>query len=191
VLVPAQAADDKDDGFKAIFNGKDLSGWKVQLGSKDDPEKTFAVKDGIIHVSGKPNGYFYTDKSYKNFVLKYDWKFSKEGNSGLLVWIQGDHKVWPKCIEVQGQNNDHGRIFGIGGASIKGKIDKDAQKKAIKPVGEWNSDEITCKDGNITVKINGVEVDAGTGSNVTEGPFGFQSEGTELYYRNIRIKELK
>src|SRR5262245_48538432 len=87
------------EGFVDLFNGKDLTGWKT-IGGKDD---TFTVKEGVIVVSGKPNGYFYTDKSYKNYILRFDWKFIKDGNSGLLVHIQGDHKVWPKSVEVQGQ----------------------------------------------------------------------------------------
>jgi hypothetical protein len=177
-----------DDGFKELFNGKDLSGWKTELPKGTDPDKVFSVKDGAIVVSGKPNGYFYTDKSYKNYILKFDWKFSKPGNSGLLVHITGGHKVWPKSIEVQGQENDHGRIFAIGGAKGTFTVDKKAQKEAIK-TGEWNTTEVTVKDGMITSKINGTQVSTGKGE-LTEGPFGLQSEGTELYFKNIKIKVL-
>src|SRR5687768_9652731 len=127
-----------EDGFKDLFNGKDLTGWKTELPKDADPAKVFSVKDGAIVVSGKPNGYFYTDKSYKNYILKFDWKFTKPGNSGLLVHITDGHKVWPKSIEVQGQENDHGRIFAIGGAKGNFTVDKKAQKEAIK-TGEWNT----------------------------------------------------
>ena len=85
-----------DSGFKNLFNGKNFEGWKFELG-KADPEKTFKVKDGIIVVSGNPNGYFYTDKSYKNYILRFDWRYKRPkgleddekfgGNSGLLVAI--------------------------------------------------------------------------------------------------------
>src|SRR5688572_15831646 len=81
-IVTVTAVRAGDDGFKPLFNGKDLSGWKTVPTSADD---TFSVKEGAIVVSGKPNGYFYTDKSYKNYILKFDWKFIKSGNSGLLV----------------------------------------------------------------------------------------------------------
>lgn len=177
-----------EEGFKALFNGKDLSGWKTMVG-KADPEKVFSVKDGEIVVSGNPNGYFYTDKSYKNYILRYDWKFSKPGNSGLLVHIQ-NHAIWPKSVEVQGQLTDHGNIFAIGGAKGEFKKDKEAQKKAIKGAGEWNTTEVISKDGMLTSKVNGVEVSTGK-SDLTEGPFGFQSEGTELYFKNIKIKVLE
>jgi hypothetical protein len=178
-----------EDGFKSLFNGKDLSGWKTIVSGKDKAgEDTFTVKDGVIVVSGKPSGYFYTDKSYKNYVLKYDWKFIKDGNSGLLVHIQGEHKIWPKSVEVQGMQKDHGNIFAIGGAKGSFKKDADAQKKAIK-VGDWNTTEVTVKDGEITSKINGTQVSTGT-TDLKEGPFGLQSEGTELHFKNIKIKVL-
>lgn len=180
-----------DEGFKELFNGKDLTGWKTIVGGKDQSvaEKTFTVKDGVIVVSGSPNGYFYSEKSYKNYVLKFDWKFIKDGNSGLLVHITGSHKVWPKCVEVQGQQNDHGRIFAIGGAGGKFTVNKEAQKKAIK-TGDWNTTEVTVKDGEITSKINGSQIATGKADGVTEGPFGLQSEGTELHFKNIKIKTL-
>jgi hypothetical protein len=192
LLAPAPAADEKDEGFTPLFNGKDFKGWKFELGKKGaEPEKTFTVKDGVIVVSGEPAGYFYTDKSYKNYVLRFDWQYPKKsGNSGVLVHIQEPHTVWPKCVEVQGHHQSHGHIFAIQGAKGKFTTDTEAQKKAIKGVGEWNTTEITCKDGEITSKVNGVQVSTGKGD-VTEGPFGFQSEGVELLFRNIRIKEMK
>jgi hypothetical protein len=181
----ASAGDDK--GFVELFNGKDLTGFKTILSNgKPDEGKTFTVKDGVIVVSGKPNGYFYTDKSYKNYVLRFDWKFIKDGNSGLLVHITGAHKVWPKCVEVQGLQKDHANIFAIGGAKGSFKKDAAAQKKAIK-IGEWNTTEVVCKDGEITSKINGIQIATGKGD-LMEGQLGWQSEGTELHFKNIKIK---
>jgi hypothetical protein len=183
---PASAADEKvEEGFTRLDNGKDLTGFKTQGGK----EGTFTVKEGVIDVSGNPSGYFYTEKSYKNYTLKFDWKFLKDGNSGTLVHITGDHKVWPKCIEVQGMQKDHGNIFAIGGAKGTFKKDAKAQKEAIK-IGEWNTTEIISKDGNLTAKINGVEVSSGKGE-LSEGPIGWQSEGSPLQFKNIRIKEDK
>jgi hypothetical protein len=185
------------EGFKPLFNGKDLSGFKTVPAELD---KAITVKDQTIIVPGKPNGYFYTEKPYKNYVLKFDWKYVRPpgladdskfgGNSGLLVHIQGDHKVWPKCVEVQGMNRDHGNIFAIGGAKGNFKKFADAQKKAIKPVGEWNTTEVTSDNGKLTAKVNGELVSEGTGE-LTEGPIGWQSEGAEIHFRKIEIKEMK
>lgn len=181
----AVAADDK--GFVDLFNGKDLTGWKTNVFGQDDGS-VFTVKEGIIVVRGKPNGYFYTDKSYKNYVLRFDWKFPKDGNSGLLVHIQKHGKGWPKSVEVQGMQKDHGRIFAIGGAKGTFKADKAAQAKAIK-ISDWNTTEVVSQNGSLTSKINGIEVSSGKGE-LTEGPFGFQSEGAELHFKNIKIKVL-
>jgi hypothetical protein len=183
--VTAGSVAAQGSGFVSLFNGKDLAGWKIV------PEKAtsaFSVQDGVIVVKGSPAGYFHTDKSYKNYILRFDWKFIKDGNSGLLVHITGDHKVWPKSIEVQGQQKNHGTIFAISGAKGKFTTKGEAQKKAIK-TGDWNTTEVISKNGELTAKINGIEVSSGKGE-LTEGQFGFQSEGTELHFKNIQIKTL-
>ncbi|MGF1581866.1 MAG: DUF1080 domain-containing protein [Gemmataceae bacterium] len=185
------AQEKMEKGYTSLFNGKNFDGWKTILRSKDaDPSKTFMVKDGMIVVSGRPAGYFYTEKSYKNYVLKFDWKFSKPGNSGLLVHITGDHRIWPKCVEMQGQFNNHGHIFAISGAKGKFKTDRKALKKAIADgVDKWRTTTLVARNGMLTSFIDGVKISEGVG-NVMSGPFGFQSEGTELYFKNIRIKEI-
>ncbi len=199
LLGTARAADEKNDaGFVALFNGKDLSGWKFHLPKGTDPAKTWMVKEGILICSGKPTGYLYTDKSHKNYVLRYDWKYVKPQNgekstlnSGALIHIQ-EHKIWPRSVEAQGANANHGFLYFLGCKKIgEAKYDKAAKDKATKPVGEWNTTEITCKaDGSIAVKINGTPVSSGQ-SDLTEGPIGFQSEGALIEFRNIKIKELK
>jgi hypothetical protein len=199
VAAPLALAQDKDkDGFTPLFNGKDFTGWQTIVAGKDtDPAKVWAIKDGVIQTISTPNGYFYTDKSYKNFVLRYDWMYPQDQpknssmNSGLLLHIQGQHKVWPKCIEAQGRLMDHGKVFALGGAKASDvKFNADAHKTAVKPQGEWNTTEVTAKsDGTIIVKINGIEV-ASCKSDLVEGPFGFQAEGAYIHFKNIRLKSL-
>jgi Domain of Unknown Function (DUF1080) len=203
------AATAADEGFVDLFNGKDFTGWKMFLDPKAkdaDPAKTWSVKDGIIICTGRPNGFFYTDKSYKDYVLDYDWRYKRpegltseatfKGNSGCLVHIHDpEHPavggVWPQCIEVQGMNLNHGQILYLKTTGDKASFDREAKNKATKPVGEWNTTEITCKaDGTITAKINGTPVSSGK-SQLTEGMIGFQSEGAEIHFRNIRLKHIK
>src|SRR5260221_6676241 len=156
-------------GFKPIFNGKNLTGWKTFLkDDKADPAKTFVVKDGEIQVSGEPYGYFYTDKSFKNFIVRYSWPYPKNQpektsmNSGLLLHIQEPHKIWPKSVEPQGRYMDHGKLFFPGFSKddvTEQKFDEAAQKKALKPSHEWNTTEATVRgDGTIEVRINGTVV---------------------------------
>jgi len=203
LLGTAPAADDKkaDEGYKDLFNGKDFTGFKFELG-KSDPEKTLSVKDGVIICTGKPNGYFYTEKPYKNYLLRYDWRYERPksledeekflGNSGCLVHIQEPHKVWPRCVEVQGMNRDHGKLLFVSGAKgMDAKFDQTTLQKVRKKVGDWNTTDIECKaDGSIVAKVNGTEVSSGK-SDLTEGVIGWQSEGAEIHFRNIKIKELK
>lgn len=194
-------ADTDDEGFQLLFNGRNFDGLKKFLKDKDaDPEATWSIKDGVIICTGKPHGYFYTEKSYKNCVIRYDWRYARpkdlkddkefKGNSGLLIFITGEHKVWPKCVEVQGMNAQHGKILNVSGAKGKYTFDMAARDKAVKPVGEWNTTEVTCQDGDIVAKINGTEVSRGK-SELMEGLIGFQSEGAEIHFRNIKIKETK
>ena len=194
----ATAGDDK--GFKPLFNGKDLTGWKTFLkDEKADPAKTLVIKDGEIQVSGFPYGYFYTEKPFKNYVIRYSWTYPKDQpekttmNSGLLVHIQEPHKVWPKCIEPQGRYMDHGKLFfmGFGKDSKKeSTFDEKAQKKALKASDEWNTTEATVRgDGAIEVRINGTLVSTGK-SELTSGLIGFQSEGARIHFKDIKIKML-
>jgi hypothetical protein len=198
----AAPADKDDEGFQDLFNGKDFTGWKTVLVGNTDPDKTWSVKDGVIICTGHPNGYFYTEKSYKNYVFRYDWRYKRpeglkaekdfKGNSGCLIHIQEPHKVWPKCVEVQGENLRHGILIFLYNKEIgKSKYDQKTKDQVTHPVGEWNTTEIFCKDdGSIIAKINGTEVSSGKGE-LTEGQIGFQSEGAEIHFRNIKIKELK
>lgn len=184
-------------GEVALFNGKDLTGWKV---FPEKLEKAITVVDGYIKVAGQPSGYFYTNKSFKNGVLTYDWRFKRPenledeskfgGNSGLLLHITGDHKVWPNSLEIQGANKSHASFISIGKTGMKdGKFDAKALAEARKKVGEWNTTEVTFKDGVVNVKVNGVPVSS-CKMELVQGPFGFQSEGAEIHYKNIKVKSL-
>jgi 3-keto-disaccharide hydrolase len=187
-----------EGGFTKLFNGKDLTGFKL---FPENAEATFQVKDGAIAVTGKPAGYFYTEKSYKNYVVKYDWMYTRpadlsdeekfNGNSGCLVHIQTPHKVWPKSIEVQGMNKNHGQMIAVSGAPMTGaKDDPAARKTARKPVGQWNTTEVTVQEGMISAKINGTPISE-CRTTLMEGPIGWQSEGAEIHFKNIMIKELR
>jgi hypothetical protein len=197
ILGAPLAARADDTGFTPLFNGRDLTGFKTFLDPKSagaDPAQTWIVHDGIIRCTGKPTGYFYTDRSYSNYVLRYDWRYPEgsppSSNSGCLVHIQPPHTVWPKSVEPQGRYSDHGKLFFIKVKEIEKKFDEEALKGARKPMGEWNTTEITCDaKGTVSVKVNGTPVSSGR-TELTEGPIGWQSEGAEIHFRNILIKKL-
>jgi hypothetical protein len=192
-LVGAGAA--QQQRFVRLFNGRNLEGFKL-VGT---PEGTWKVADGVIVCSGKPAGYLTTEKSYRNYVIRFDWRYARpadlqrdadfDGNSGLLLHITGEQKVWPKCIEAQLMNRDAGNLLPLGGAKAMVKKDAAAQAAAIKPVGEWNQEEVTCTAGKIVVLINGKAIASATDVDLAEGPIGWQSEGREIHFRNLMIRE--
>lgn len=203
--VLSLALQEPEAGFEKIFNGRDLSGLKFHF---MDPAfaaaKTFSVQDGALVCTGKPEGYWYTEKKYKNFTLRFDWRFKRpedlevdlkfQGNSGYMLWIaEIGSKAWPKTVECQGMNREAGKIYWNDVPKGKAEYDLALAKKTVKPVGQWNTYEIAAKiGGTVEVSVNGVKV-----ATVLEHPFteaghiGFQVEGSEIHWKNIRIREDK
>ena len=197
------AAEDSDKGWTTLFNGKDLEGWKFHFGKKGaENDGTFTVKEGILVCSGRPLGYMYTGKSYSAFTLQFELAFRKPeglkddskfgGNSGCLIHIGEKNAlgVWPRSIEVQGLNKQMGLILPIPrNVKCTRTFDKKALAKVIKPVGQFNKIEIEVNGGDMVIKINGAVVSTVGDCELTEGPIGFQSEGVETHWKNIRIRE--
>jgi len=73
---------------------------------------------------------------------------------------------------------------------VEAKDYPDARKAAMKPVGQWNETQVSCKDGEIKVTVNGKLVAEGK-TDQREGAIGFQAQGACIYYRNIKVRELK
>jgi len=168
----------KKDFFVAFGDAKS---WKVNK------------ETGVIECSGKPNGYICTKKSYSNYELTLEVKFPKQkGNTGILNYIAGKHKIWPACVEVQGLYDRMAMIFAMGGAKgPKTPGDAKTRLKALKPHQKWNKIEVTSKNGVLSAKINGKFIGKAGPYKVHKGPIGFQSEGAPVHFRNIKIKVLK
>jgi hypothetical protein len=200
-----------DEGFKPLFNGKDLTGWKQFMPDKNvKPEDVWSVKDGVLICLGakKPNGYIITEKEYGNYVLKVQWRFpGAPGNSGVLLHVQPPDKVWPKSVEAQLQSGEAGDFWlidakleipkernnpnsarnyiRIGEKWANGKAER---KNFEKPIGEWNQYEIHCDGGNIKLMVNGQLVNEGKNGELTKGRILLQAEGADIQFRNIEIK---
>jgi hypothetical protein len=189
------------DGFERLDS---LDHFRFQLGHKDaEPARTFRIDGDAIVCRGAPAGYMYTRRSYGRFTLRFEWRYKRPagldddakfgGNSGYLLFITAPNAlgIWPRSIEVQGMNRDAGHVLPIPrGVKCKWTVDEEMRKKSIKPVGEWNAMEIAAM-GTITVSINGMKVATITECELTSGPIGFQSEGAEIHWRAIRIRDEK
>ena len=201
LVLVAGAARDDEKGFEKAFNGENFQGIQFFV-EKGDPTGVWRIEGGVLQCAGDPPGYCYTEKKYKDFTLRFDWRFPRpadlkddskfNGNSGYLLWVGDEHKIWPYCLECQGMNKQAGYIYFVGQkGKEKNKFEYDdkARAKAVKPVGEWNTYEIIAKKGTVVVNINGVKVSTVSSHEYTEaGHIGFQSEGAEIHWRNIRIK---
>ncbi len=205
-LILQKAVKEKKDeeGFIPIFNGKDLSGWTGDTTS-------YAAENGKIAVYPKRGGggNLYTEKEYSNFILRFEFKLTPGANNGLGIRapLSGDAAYVGMEIQILDNTADtyknlnpyqfHGSIYGV----------VPAKREYLKPVGEWNFEEVIANNRQITVKLNGVTiVDADIDKASTpktmdgkdhpglkrdKGHIGFLGHGSNLEFRDIRIKELK
>ena len=182
---PGNAAE-KKKGFVALKSLK--TDFIVAAGDK----ASWKVNGDVIECNGKPNGYICTTKSYSNYILTFEFRYPKEkGNSGVLNYIAGEHKIWPACVEVQGHYDNLAMIFAMGGAKgPRNNGDKAAREKARKPHTEWNTLHIVSKNGVLTASLNGTLIGKAGPYINRKGPIGLQSEGAPIHFRKIRIKEL-
>jgi hypothetical protein len=206
VALAVTTAVSADEGFKPLFNGKDLTGWSGFMKEPAaDPVKTFLVEDGLLRVTGKPNGYLATKEAYGDYVLRVKWRWvagSKGGNSGVLIHVVPEDKYWPKSIEAQLKTGDAGEIWLIDAPKIE--IDEARHSKTSprryhklisenveQPIGEWNQYEITCRGDEIKIAVNGKLVNEARKSELTKGRIALQSEGAEIHFKDIELKPLK
>ncbi len=218
--LPAADADGPKPpkGFTALFNGKDLTGWKghttMPERAKKSPEELaklqaerdktasehWSVSEGAIVMDSKGGVSLSTEKDYGNFELYLDWKIEKNGDSGIYLRGQPQVQIWdsensPGAGAKLDRNSGSGGLWNLAAGS-KGK---EPLKNADKPVGEWNTFHITMVGDEVTVKLNGeLVVDKATLTNYWEkgkplpakGPIELQFHGDRLWFKNIYIKEL-
>jgi hypothetical protein len=191
------------EGFQALFNGKDLTGWQglipINKRAKMSPEEReeaqkkanerilphWTVKDGILHYDGKGDN-LQAVKDYGNFELWVDWKIGKKGDSGIYLRGNPQVQIW---------DNPEGS----GGLYNNQKHERKPLVVADKAPGEWNTFRIIMKGDRVTVYLNGKLVvdntplenywDKGQPLPAT-GPIELQHHGDRLWFKNIYLKEL-
>ena len=184
----------------ALFNGRDLEGWHIYLEADADPKNVWKVQDGEIFCTGKPTGFLRTKQEYSDYKLVLEWHWpEKPGNSGVLLHMNSEEKIWPLCMEAQLMHNRAGDLIGMGCNFNENKAKKDSpisytprmNESNEKEPGGWNKYEITCKDGIIEASVNGQLQNKATGVNLTKGYIGLQSEGVPIMFRNIKLTPLR
>lgn len=195
--------EEKNAGFVALFNGRNLDKW---IGNKE----SYVAEDAMIVV--KPNdgsgGNLYTEKEYADFIFRFEFLLTPAANNGLGIRAPLTGDAAYVGMELQILDNTapvfanlepyqyHGSVYGV----------IPAKREYLKPVGEWNVEEVFVKGTQIKIILNGTTIvdgdiagprDNGTldhndhpGLKNTTGHIGFLGHGSELKFRNIRIKDL-
>lgn len=180
------AAEEKEEGFTPLFNGKDLTGWKASENGD------FKAENGELVVRGK-RAHLFTEKEFKNFDLKLEIMTTPGSNSGVYFHTAYE-ETWPNKGYESQVNCTHGDPVKNG--SIYNVVKNyDARVKD----NEWYTMEVIVKGKNIVTKINDqiivdyTEPEGVTGPRkLSSGSIAIQAHDPKsvVKYRNIRIKEL-
>ena len=186
----------KKPANNGFFTEQNASNWVYILKDNTlDPASVFKMDKGVLQISGVSSGYLRTKKTYSNYDLKLEYRWTKTlGNSGVLVHIQAKDTIWPACYQVQQKADAAGDIICMNGLWAKECTDsvkftvKKIKESNEKPLGEWNTMQIICKKNTLKVFVNGELQNYLTGLTVKNGFIGFQNEGKPLEFRNLSIK---
>lgn len=194
---------ERKEGFAMLFDGTNLKQWTESAAYEITPQ-------GYIRSNpdAKYGKNLYTKAEYADFVYRFDFKLTPGANNGIGIRTPLEGDAAYAGMEIQVLDNDadvykdlheyqyHGSVYGVIAA----------KRKAMKPVGEWNSQEIRIQGSKIKVTLNGEVIlqgdiaeaskngtrDKKTHAGLTRktGHIGFLGHGTEVFFKNIRIKEL-
>ncbi|MEP7382566.1 MAG: DUF1080 domain-containing protein [Gemmatimonadota bacterium] len=198
---------------RSLFNGRDLTGWHVDVPAIDsNPRRSspFVVRDGQLAVLGEPQGHLISDASYRDYRLEVEYRFTgKPGNAGVLVHASTPralYAMFPKSIEVQMEHGNAGDFWCIveditvpdmvkrrGPRDTWGITEGKARRivnltdDSEHPLGEWNQMVIEALGRSIRVWVNGAKVNDGSGATADHGQIAIQSEGSAVEFRRIAL----
>ncbi|PAW85969.1 MAG: hypothetical protein B9S29_00730 [Opitutia bacterium Tous-C2FEB] len=184
-------------GFTALFNGKDLAGWRTKGNWVYATDGSITLQPRAGETGWKRfDAYLFTERKYRDFVLDLEFKIEPTGNSGVFFAVADPLNPVEKGIELQvldthglatPGNHDCGGIIKAMGPA----------KNMVKPAGEWNRYTLTLKERLLHVDFNGqriivLKLDASTMKDrPAEGHVGFQDEAKRVWYRGVRLRELQ
>jgi hypothetical protein len=206
----------KSDKTISMFNGKDLTGWHVDVPAMDnDPNaiNPFLVRDNVLVTLGEPRGHLISNEEYQDYRLEIEYRFpGKPGNGGVLVHASTPralYKMFPQSIEVQMMHENAGDFWCIveditvpdmesrrgpkenwGITEGKQRRIRNLTEGSEKPVGEWNTMVVECLGNTIKVWVNGDFVNEGYDCTANKGRIALQAEGAEMEFRKILLTPL-
>jgi hypothetical protein len=188
------------DSFKPLFDGKTLEGWAGAVANYD-------VKDGVIVCKPGTGGVLYYNKQFGDFVARVEYKLPPGGNNGLAIRYSGEgDPAYGGMTEIQILDDAAYKYEKVDPRQRNGSAYGMVASKTgyLRPVGEWNFEEVTVKGSKIKVELNGnVILDADLskvhdfmantphpGKDKTTGFFGFAGHGDPVEFREVKIKTL-
>jgi len=197
----------------SLFNGKDLSGWHIDVPEMDNNPNAinpFIVRNGMLVSLGSPGGHLISDASFQDYRWEIEYRFAgKPGNCGALVHASTPralYEMFPKSIEVQMMHENAGDFWCIvqditsddmilrRGPKAEWGITEGKKRRIMnltdgseKPLGEWNSLTIECLKDKIKVWVNGDLVNYGYNATVSQGQLALQAEGAEVEFRKVHL----
>lgn len=176
------SAEEKQQGFQSLFNGKDFTGWRF-VGKGDDTKEApnWKVADGVIQLSGGGSPHLSTDREYADFEMRFEWRGLKDRyNSGFYV------RSGPKL-----GSNQINLAKGAEGKFMAKVTGGDPVPQLQKPSGEWNEWRVVVEGEKATFWCNGKQAWEATSLKPAKGYIGLQAEGAALEFRNLRLREIK
>ncbi len=189
------------EGFESIFNGQDFAGWK-------GPTDNYEIAENMIRCKPGKGGTIYTANDYRDFVARLEFRLPEGGNNGLAIRYPGTgDTAYQGMCELQVLDNTsakfagrldprqyHGSAYGLVAA----------HQGYLRPVGQWNFQEVTVNGSTIKVELNGTVILDCDLSTVTEymadtphpgkenasGHFGLAGHNDPVEFRNLQIKNL-
>jgi hypothetical protein len=189
-----------DDGFTSLFNGTDLTGWQGALDN-------YEVVEGAIRCQPGKGGNLLTENEYSNFVVRLEFRLPPAGNNGLAIRSPlGGDAAYQAMTELQVLDTEHPKYANIDPRQAHGSAYGmvAAKRGYLRPVGEWNFQEVTVDGSTIRVELNGTVILDTDLSQVTEfmsdsahpgkdrmrGYFGFAGHHDPVEFRNVSIRPL-
>ncbi len=192
----------QEAGFTSLFNGTNLDGWRL-MGKRGTG---YVVKDGCIVCPADGGGNLYTEKEYSDFVLRFEFKLTAGGNNGIGIRAPFEGGASSLGMEIQVLDDGDAQYANLKPAQYHGSVYGiiPAKRGSLKPVGEWNQEEISAIGRQIKVTVNGQVIVDGNLNSVTDpevlrahpgmlrarGHVGFLGHNSHVEFRDFRLKEM-
>ncbi len=188
---PEKDSPDKESGFVPLFDGKSMKGWVGDVAG-------YEAKEGVLTcLAGKgKGGKIYTEKEYDNFVIRFEFKLTPGSNNGLALRCPLEGKPASKGFESQILDNTSKRYQSVRLSQYHGSLYKlvAAKRGFLKPVGEWNEQEVVLNENRIKITLNGEvileDTDLSRFKRPERGHIGFLGHGSKVQFRKIELKAL-